>query len=740
MNKNWLIRTTQNKILGPISKEKLIEFIEKGSLTQSDEVTSGNGYWFYLHEQVLVDRYIVGNEVQGFNPISEGKTVLCRARRAVDQQSEETVADAETNSTMVIGQDLLSQLSSQSDDSDQDDSNQANPSAVSGNSDTPQILPKDEDLEFPDMDEEFELPSIEFEESCSVGESGHQTVVLEVDPPSESEDEAFEGKLPDTDDLEYPEISSPVIEAPELTLEKVAQKSPEKKLPSISVNPPPQKPIRQRPEARKNDHKKVEVLKTSRSDRYLFYVFFIMISLVAYAIYFYYSKISAHSPAEVGEELSSLIINSAQAQDGLQKKNNLAETFVLKSEKLSIDIGIAGARLNFSAANVSSLECKTIDEFSLLLQYFMADSTVQTELRNFVIQCPQLLSEEGKLMLEASLMDKAVRLAWLKSQFKLISADDRRSIEKIDEFRKSKPLLKEAVTLFNQYIELLSSSPGPAKLYRMNEVVLSFCQKNSDHSILAQLLEVAVALSVENQAWAKRRFSQLLQRNLFQIAFHLDPSYFNNEIEQKRYENNMRRVMAYIVERLHDQMLAKLAINYFAVFDQSDVTLAMLKKTNSEWSLADVRRLIENKINGQFFFIPWYYILQNRALEQEVDNFVRSKISISLIQKLGLDLIPILLKYFPTDDAIRNELTKLISASFSSDDLFHQYMIIQALKMPYLYKALSPLPSLFRGANFQLERQVFKHLLEDDGIVSFSLFNLIRLGETRRSLLWWLVI
>jgi hypothetical protein len=76
MDKNWLIRTKSNHILGPISKEKVLELYNNGSIKPDDEVCSGNGYWFFIREDDMVDRFLVGNETQGFNPISEAKDVL----------------------------------------------------------------------------------------------------------------------------------------------------------------------------------------------------------------------------------------------------------------------------------------------------------------------------------------------------------------------------------------------------------------------------------------------------------------------------------------------------------------------------------------------------------------------------------------------------------------------------------------------------------------------------------------
>lgn len=81
MGKNWLIRTKSNHILGPVSKEKVVELYQNGSIKPDDEVCSGNGYWFYVRESDLIDRFLLGRETQSFNPISEAKDVLTSSNK-----------------------------------------------------------------------------------------------------------------------------------------------------------------------------------------------------------------------------------------------------------------------------------------------------------------------------------------------------------------------------------------------------------------------------------------------------------------------------------------------------------------------------------------------------------------------------------------------------------------------------------------------------------------------------------
>lgn len=86
MGKNWLIRTKSNHILGPISKEKVLELYQNGSIKTDDEVCSGNGYWFFIRETDLVDKYLKGHNSQSFNPVSEAKDVLTSTTSHTENQ------------------------------------------------------------------------------------------------------------------------------------------------------------------------------------------------------------------------------------------------------------------------------------------------------------------------------------------------------------------------------------------------------------------------------------------------------------------------------------------------------------------------------------------------------------------------------------------------------------------------------------------------------------------------------
>ncbi len=108
MEKNWLIRTKNNHILGPVSKKKVLELYHNGSLKPEDEISSGNGYWFFIKEQELIDKYLIGETVQGFNPVSEAHNTLGEMIEEAELPPEN-----EIENTQVIDLNQMSELSAE---------------------------------------------------------------------------------------------------------------------------------------------------------------------------------------------------------------------------------------------------------------------------------------------------------------------------------------------------------------------------------------------------------------------------------------------------------------------------------------------------------------------------------------------------------------------------------------------------------------------------------------------------
>lgn len=200
-DKNWLIRTKHRQILGPVSKKKIIEFVEKGSLGPDDEISRGNGYWFTISEKSLLDKYVFGDVPQEFNPIAEAKTVLA-SEDATGQTASFNPSDPK---------DYILEEQKQKETLDQENLENFK-------------LPENNDLDYPDLDNSKEqdeenqdqnktsepitqvfdasqLANLKSRDS-EEGEASKSIDPPDVDPAA---NEAM-GVLPDNEDLAYPDI------------------------------------------------------------------------------------------------------------------------------------------------------------------------------------------------------------------------------------------------------------------------------------------------------------------------------------------------------------------------------------------------------------------------------------------------------------------------------------------------------------------------------------------------------
>jgi len=210
VERNWLIRTSQNQILGPVAKSKVIEFLEKGALGLTDEVTSGNGYWFHLREKDLVEKYLYGDIPQSYNPISEAKSTL---KLKANPDKTTSINASPANATQVINlKNLDLGAAPKKEDLEYPDITVVHPIEKFSDNKEQTKLPSSEDLEFPDITVVSQLSSqvtntkiqtkSEANSEAVKKESGAKNVIkMPLDTLSDEE-----VVLPPSDDLEYPDM------------------------------------------------------------------------------------------------------------------------------------------------------------------------------------------------------------------------------------------------------------------------------------------------------------------------------------------------------------------------------------------------------------------------------------------------------------------------------------------------------------------------------------------------------
>ncbi|MCK5883973.1 MAG: hypothetical protein KAG61_09805 [Bacteriovoracaceae bacterium] len=355
-------------------------------------------------------------------------------------------------------------------------------------------------------------------------------------------------------------------------------------------------------------------------------------------------------------------------------------------------------------------------------------------------RCKLPLSSRSLPIYQMSKLPLELRRKHINSVMSELGDTERAIISSILKKKKKVVHEKKLINAFNHFVESFDEKLSKGKRYRLRKSIEMISTRSSSNSILTDLLELLLALDMNNQAWAKHTLTRLLKKDFSRIVFNINERYFTSKTELKRFENNIRRAIIHISDKLEHKMFSLLAINYFASFYQSDNMGRLLQNLGSKWSLSEVRKYADKKIYGQHFFIPWYYILKGKTIEQELESYVRKFLTPELIRKLGVDVIPIFLHHLPKGEEKRRALLDVIIRSYKLSDYYSRYVIIQALKSEVIRKKLTKIPPKYLGATFQLERQFFHDALDVGGLRNLSLFKLSGLGEENIELLWWLVL
>lgn len=336
--KNWLIRTSNFQILGPVSKDKIIEFVNKGSLKGDDEITSGNGYWFHIKEEDLLEKYILGDIPQTFNPITEAPNIL-------------TANNSDSTGTHnKIDRSALSPVAKK------DESDASLPDA--GDLEYPDMnLPASDDLEYPDLaapSGELSLDALDV--TPAPAPAAGSRPVQKVKSADDEED----GLLPEDSDLEYPDMGELLeamsnetepLDADEFNDETDPGINPQELLNNeskIEITPEPaaRKAAKSAANERITAHKaaaaptskrtKPAVTKTNkeskpqRNDKLLFVLTtFFFIALLLAAVIFYYKKVLNKPLPFIGQSVIQMIIPSANAQTAVVESLVKKKTFLI---------------------------------------------------------------------------------------------------------------------------------------------------------------------------------------------------------------------------------------------------------------------------------------------------------------------------------------------------------------------------------------------------------------------------
>jgi hypothetical protein len=666
-DKNWLIRTTNFQILGPITKQKIIEVYHKGALHEDDELSQGNGYWFFVREKDLIEKYIIGNVPQEWSILSEAKNVLT----AVDQdplEEEENILESVSNYTTDTGATNLSKESS--------------------------ALPSNSDLEYPDMPVTKSVSKPIVSEMISPSPAIKQTtpkpkeVLAKVPDGNHSQ-----MKLPDSNDLEYPDLPAP-------------KSAPINKATPVIV--PPKAPLRAEVEVakpklevkfqRKTDS--IKPVSEDKNDSYLFYILIVvLISIVT--IYYYYKKEFLNSSMQKTSSID-WIIPSVQADVSEQESTpeNLIDNLEGKKKVFDFPGPIV-------LENIRITPTRSIFGFEIDLELTSTSCTLASEL--WALKSKVFALSRAERFTELAALNKwcPITKDFFKNKSDQVQNDKKLKTE-FNEFLKGDDVGLDKLVKAKKFLEILETNFNRKDIENQNTLFL-------------YTLRAVVYTRINNHVAAARNISEFLKQGPYQI-------YFNSfhVAGRQDWSEILFAGIEYLNMYLHQKDLFLLYGEYLKnIIDQREQS-EKISRIFPDINYKKIDQMINKDQSFKLFPSTWYFVLYQKKFRERANQLLRdwSNVMSNVKEK---EKVLWTLPYWSANnpDAL---LLGWISGYDKMSNIDKNLAVELATVLPYkaIFEKIVP---QFKKAHFQLARDFYSKSFIEKRPNIFFLYKLYSLGD-----------
>lgn len=693
--RNWLIRTKHFQILGPVSKNKIVEFIEKGSLSGDDEICSGNGYWFSISESDLVDKYIFGNVPQSFNPISEAATILFAHPEPVTSSGGHELQDENT-------------------------------------------LPAQEDLEFPQL----EAVASE-QEQVAVPEQEQQ---VDEDQQENTDDHTqainieelnLKRRKTDENDLQQAKIQAQAVMA-ELAASCSHQE--DETVPGVPMKGDDEEVIEE-DDDNVEDSAEENILLANKSvskkktNDYFLYVILIASGAILLFSLYYYSKV-------LNRSFFSLI-SSANAQESsfqavtpqfhhIIEKKNAAKVFQTSYGSVELQIDLRGGSINVTSLEIPE-SCSDFNQyvFQFLFVYYWRghpELFKDDGWSSKVNECRQFISP-GSF---------ATILRWLSGESLVLESDELYSIKKLRQENKNL-----SVFYFNEVINnSFYSQESFEKRAYAHKKLLNDLEGLSSYPFLYHLARIYIGGKISNIGMVKNSLRQLVSFHSMRYVFNVS-SYQFSDATLEDYRKNLEDVIVYVNSSrfpLKDEALKQIFNKHlYAVINDRELQRILSRYIN-DWSLSQVRTISQGRTRPEripetTFF--WAKQIYGRAIQSEFFNYFNNQLSVNVISNMGIDNFLIFHFILPQSTELQEEILNVTLMHIN--DNFSRYLLSQFSYRHFFREIFEThAPQLVRP-EFQVKNEIYENFFGNNIATEYMIFHLFKSGHYRPEFLWWAI-
>ena len=255
-----------------------------------------------------------------------------------------------------------------------------------------------------------------------------------------------------------------------------------------------------------------------------------------------------------------------------------------------------------------------------------------------------------------------------------------------------------------------------------------------------------IAIRGGNMAWGKKHIRRILLLDHQKILFDPNHAQFFNDKDFEKFKKNFIKALLFIREKISDKLLGKLFMLHMGPLLDGPSLVILEEKTDSNWSLKEIREVVKTYNYGKKYFGLWYHVLYEKAYGTEAIKFLEETLFEKRIEDTGADHLWVYAHYFPAKSSLRKaifkEIDKAIHGIPEGPDPYIQYVVLSLLKNETIKRAIvkNKKNAHLRRPLFQLKREFYLKLLRSAQSIPFSLYQLIKLGDKNEDLLWWMIL
>ena len=293
--------------------------------------------------------------------------------------------------------------------------------------------------------------------------------------------------------------------------------------------------------------------------------------------------------------------------------------------------------------------------------------------------------------------------------------------------QKTKDNLKFVIETLNQK-EIKKSEKKFLKLEKLKKRV-----EELPSGFLKNILMMKLARLSGNPGWLFKNVKKIMnseaERDLFNFPHFSFLSVESLEKLAKKIENYIDEVRSSLKEKRFLLRSFVTKVKQLSGFQYGNF--------ETEWSLIEMRKVLDKTYVGKNFGIFWYDLLEERATQKEIQNFLDQYIRNHSIDSLIENEFPLFLHFHPGSDEIRKKISEKIILNYKNGNSYEMYLAIKLLEKKVLKKWVGKKNKrLGSRAMFQIQRNFYRSEVNKPGQIFYSLYELFRLGDISDEYLW----